>query len=532
MNHSTMQQKLINELVSDQMQLNVTLREAVQDILAPLSQYGLSQAYESFDGTYNKNVPILNVPARVDSRDRGEQIPVYLNTSQLKVIRDNSRVTCYFNEFAICGLENRVNYAIGDDGLKHTAAPADPHNEQHVEDAKEVQEFINIFSEINDLPQIEQDACKKADIDGESFLRLFDEGGSFPTVRFMQPEHIWGLNDNDPTTSFGINTTANDVNHIISYEYRPSGGLADTVVSASEVIHVKYNVIEGKRGIPTYYPVEGNLRRVESLQASMTQMAKVRAKIAMVVQMTGVASEQAQNMVNRLTQIRIKDPNSNMQHSVEQLLDGTIYRLGGNQQVTFPPHNIGASDFVEVLQSELRAIAGRLQMTEWMFTALADAKYSNALVAEAPSLRAFKKLQRIWCRNIGEYRYKWRASLIWKAIKMVVRSGLLSERMLYTVKVSTIGPPIETRNAKDDAELDEKYMKLGLKTKEQIQRDRGLDPSEEDKDRISIPIEYLDKITVISQNVKSGSITPSAGKVLIGLIAKLPEPMVDMLVGM
>lgn len=520
---------ILNELIRDYRHLNASLKEAIQDVIAPFSR---AAANSVMDGFTPSQYPLLQntfPPVGRDSVQRGEQIPVYDSSQGLKVIRDNSRVTCYFNEFALCGIENRANYTMGDNGLKHTAQPVNPKDSGDVELAKYVNDFIDIFSEVNDLPNLERNGEKKADIDGDCFIRLFDHD-SIPDARFVQPEHVYtAVGDSNPNTSFGINTRPNDIGTPVSYNviedpYRIN---TTTEVPASEMVHIKYNTIDGKRGIPTFYPVEGNLRRCEDLLASMTTMAKVRAKIALLVKMTGVAQSQAQAMVDKLAKVKITDPYSTDQLSVENLPPGSIIRHGGNQDYVFPPHTIGASDFVEVLQAELRAIASRLQMSEWMFTALADAKYSNALVAEAPALRAFKYIQTMWSRNIGSNRYKWRASLIWKAIKIAIKNGVLPKDVLTRVKIVTSGPPIETRNPLQDAQVDEMYLRMGIKTKEQIQKERGLEQDEQSL--YQIPVEIVEKLMVVSQNVKSGAITPQAGKVLIKLMAKLKDEDIQLL---
>ena len=51
----------------------------------------------------------------------------------------------------------------------------------------------------------------------------------------------------------------------------------------------------------------------------------------------------------------------------------------------FPARGLDASSFVAVLQAELRAIAARLVMPEFMFTSDAsNANYASTMVAEGP----------------------------------------------------------------------------------------------------------------------------------------------------
>src|SRR4029434_6567283 len=73
---------------------------------------------------------------------------------------------------------------------------------------------------------------------------------------------------------------------------------------------------------------------------------------------------------------------------------GTILDAHADVEYDFPAAPLDAAAYVAVLQAELRAIASRLVMPEFMLTSDAsNANYSSTLVAEGPAMRMFARLQ-------------------------------------------------------------------------------------------------------------------------------------------
>ena len=209
-------------------------------------------------------------------------------------------------------------------------------------------------------------------------------------------------------------------------------------VPEAEIIHIKANADSScLRGSPTYTPVFENLRRCEVLLGSMSSMAKARAKIALVMQIENLNMQRAEDVVSKHTQsTQDHSDGSRTQVTIEKLPIGSILRVPDTTSVTFPNSSVGAADYIEVLQADLRAIAQLLSMTEWMFTGLADQKYSNAFVVEAPTLRAFLRIQRLLTTAFGTGRVDRRASLLWRAAKMGVEAGRLQQATLDLVKLN------------------------------------------------------------------------------------------------
>jgi len=73
---------------------------------------------------------------------------------------------------------------------------------------------------------------------------------------------------------------------------------------------------------------------------------------------------------------------------------GTIVDTFAGTEYEFPVAGLDAARYVEVLQAELRAIAARLVMPEFMLTSAAsNANYASTMVAEGPAVRMFQRLQ-------------------------------------------------------------------------------------------------------------------------------------------
>lgn len=73
---------------------------------------------------------------------------------------------------------------------------------------------------------------------------------------------------------------------------------------------------------------------------------------------------------------------------------GTILDAPAGLEYEFPATGIDAGSFVTILQAELRAIAARLVMPEFMFTSDAsNASFSSTMVEEGPAVKMFERLQ-------------------------------------------------------------------------------------------------------------------------------------------
>lgn len=514
-------------------QVEILLREAIANLNSTFSniyeeRYGQGNiAANTFTG-YNRNY------------GRGEDPFVYKTIWELWAAQYHSRLLCRYNEFAIGAIENRVNYITGEGGYSIEVQPRFPDDVTATALARQVQEFLDIFSEVNSCAEMQSESMLRSDEDGEWFIRLFYRRDGMTELRFIEPEHVISkLGDVlTPEFSFGIETDTDDICNVKAYWINEKPYISSTPVRVeeNEVVHGKFNSrSSAKRGYPSFLPVGPNLRRCEDLLQSLTQVARTRAKIALIRKLTGVDSTTANRLVQNVTLTRRQRYNSEGTPSnVEDFKDGSILTTGQNSDYIYPDFTFGAADFVEVLQAELRAIATRFQMPEWMFTALADAKYNNAFVVESPALKSFARLQtrqqRLWITGrVGPKR-----SIYWRAIVWAVKKGILPEEVIRRLKLVAKGPTLVSRDKKQEADINIAYKNAGLKDDTAIQREQGFDPDEvasnkvtEFKEgRMKFDLPTMQAVRGFLEEIATGSLEESTGYKFVSGVLGLPIDVV------
>lgn len=445
------------------------------------------------DGTPDPWVPS---GSRRRNRGQGESQPVHFTEEELHRVRGRSRELCATNEFAICGMANRQNYVIGK-GLAYRAAAlpsADAADPGVIKLVAMVQAVIDAFADSCELPAVERECMGRLDRDGEYLLRLFPQSNGILAVRRIEPENVrppdgWG---GDARYSYGVETVPGDVETPVAYWVRErpdEPGCGPVRVPAEDVVHDRLNVdATSKRGVPTWYPVEENLRRAEDLLASMTSMAKTRAKIAAHRKLSQATQATARSLLDALTYASVADPGSQQTVSFERMRYGSILTTGGNVEWEFPNAQVEADQFVAVLQAELRAIAARIQQPEWMLTAdSSNANLASSLVAEAPSTKGFEAIQHQFKRRFGEKKVAPGRSLIWRQIDFAVRCGILPRAVYQYVGVQCEPPSLVVRNRLAEAQTDQIYLESGVKSIPTIRLQQGLDGAQEDRGFASHP---------------------------------------------
>src|SRR5690606_26217445 len=118
------------------------------------------------------------------------------------------------------------------------------------------------------------------------------------------------------------------------------------------------------RGLPLYYPVRKNLRRIEKLLRNMSVVAEIQSAIALIRKHRHASRSGVEQFVVDQSQSTSVGGRSRY---LSQYAPGTILDAPTGVEYDFPAQGIDASNFVAVLQAELRAVAARLVMPEFMF---------------------------------------------------------------------------------------------------------------------------------------------------------------------
>jgi capsid protein len=399
-----------------------------------------------------------------------------LDEAALRDLRNQCRTLAATNEFAINGHENRISYLVGTGhtyraavrkGCGATAALC-----------LEVQRVIDDFVRTNRWHRRQQEIVRRLDRDGEVFLRFFTTADGGTLVRFVEPGQVAA--PSDPTwtrlseprlpvserlayVTFGILTDPHDVETVRGYFV--DGQLID----AGEIQHRKANVDANvKRGLPLYYPVRKNLRRADKLLRNMSTVAEIQSAIALIRKHrhgTRIGlQEWITNQANNTTA-----PNGD---TVHRYGPGTILDTHADIDYNFPASSLDAANYVAVLQAELRAIAARLVMPEFMFSSDAsNSNFASTLVAEGPAVRMFARLQaELMADDLA---------VMWRVVETAIRAGRLASEVRELVEIQIGAPSLPVRDQLKEAEAFRIEHEAGILSPQTWSQRRGLDYDQE-----------------------------------------------------
>ena len=463
-------------------EINLRLAESALDIF---SGYGTLYGQDFYDGgagnfgAYGGSIP----PLWAQSQKRGEVIPVYLNEIQLRRIRDRSRRLCQESGYAICAVENLKNYVVGK-GLVYRAVSKRPDMDL-TQLLVQVNSIIELFRHANNLRAWESDTVLRWARDGEIIIRCFEMPSGLMLLRPVEAEHLRSpIGDAfGPEYTLGIQTLADDIMTIQGYWIveQPIVSPLPRFVPAEEVVHSKINTdISAKRGLPIFYPIEANFRRAEDLLVSMTSLAKQRAKIAMIRKLKGMAQSAASALTQSLTDISVTDPTTSNQVNFERMRPGTILTSPDGIEYEYPAGDIAASDYVAVLECELRSICARMNWPDWMLTSNAGAaSFASGLIAEAPSTRMFERMQAEIAQLFGECAFPGKESLIWRQLRIAIKRGVLPVNLDELIEVQVECPTLVVRDKAQEATVNQTYLETKIKSPQTVQQEQGLDSEQE-----------------------------------------------------
>ncbi len=245
-----------------------------------------------------------------------------------------------------------------------------------------------------------------------------------------------------PHSSFGILTDPHDVETV--HGYYVDGQLVDAV----DVQHRRANVdLNVKRGLPLYTPVRKNLRRAEKLLRNMSVVAEIQSAIALIRKHRGVSRSGVEQFVAAGADATATSTATGRTRHYSQYGPGTILDAPAGLEYDFPTAGLDASSFVAILQAELRAIAARLVMPEFMFTSDAsNANFASTMVAEAPAVRMFERLQ---ASIIEQDR-----AVMWRVVENAVSVGRLPVTARDCLEIQISGPSLRVRDELREAQVD------------------------------------------------------------------------------
>lgn len=467
-------------------------------------------------------------PAQLAFRDNylsGEQLPIYLSWWQLKSIRDRARFVFATNEFAHGLVQCFQSFVVGSSGFKWRVASIDLKDPIPEDLLKRCQASLDIFREYNNMVDVENEIVYRLHVDGEVFLRKFPQANGMLVIRFIEPELVRGYATDigSPKDSFGIVCEEDDINSVIGYQVilKPSVSREPTFIPAEEIVHIKIGTnANAKRGLTTFYPVFQNLTNCEDILASTVTMAKARAKIAMIRKVNNVAPDSMASLVDSQIDATLNGSTNlgaTENIGLERFGYGSIITAPANIDYEFPGANVDASGLIQVLQANLRSLATRFGISETLMSGDAsNNNYSSALIAEAPARRTFERWQGIVGRSLAECRFEPNKSLAWSQIHLAADHGIIPKEILKNIKVTCEAYSLQSREHQKEAEMNNVYHSMGVKSIQTIRSELGLDNDTESSNFIKPIVDEKKGATEIdpmnpSSRIESGSATQGVG---------------------
>jgi hypothetical protein len=406
-----------------------------------------------------------------------------LSEVQLRDIRNQCRLLAATNEFAINGHENRVSYIVGSGhtyravvrknsppsqgGVGGGSRPDESLNDL----ARTVQAELDEFLRANNWQRRQAEIVRRRDRDGEVFLRFFTAADGTTRVRFVEPGQVATPPSRaaEPSHRLGIVTDSHDVETVAGYYI--DGELVDAV----DIQHRKANVDANvRRGLPLFYPVRKNLRRAEKLLRNMSVVAEIQSAIALVRRHrygTRGALEQFAAAQADATAVTANAATGRATH-FKRYAPGTILDAHADVEYDFPAAALDAAAYVAVLQAELRAIASRLVMPEFMLTADAsNANYSSTMVAEGPAMRMFARLQAEQVADDLE--------VMWRVVRGAVAAGRLPPEATSVIEIQATPPSLAVRDQLEEAQRFAIEHERGILSPQTWSQRTGLDYEQE-----------------------------------------------------
>jgi hypothetical protein len=235
--------------------------------------------------------------------------------------------------------------------------------------------------------------------------------------------------------------------------------------------NVDFNV---KRGLPLYTPVRKNLRRAERLLRNMSIVAEIQSAIALIRKHRGASRSGIEQFVAADADVTASDSLTGRTRHFSQYGPGTILDAPAGLEYDFPARGLDASSFVAVLQAELRAIAARLVMPEFMFTSDAsNANYSSTMVAEGPAMKMFERLQ---ASTIEQDR-----AVMWRVVDNAIAVGALPPGVRELVEIQIMPPSLHVRDQLKQTQVDRIAFNSGVLSPQTWSQHLGLDYDQEQK---------------------------------------------------
>jgi hypothetical protein len=351
--------------------------------------------------------------------------------------------------------------------------------------AKKASGVLKAFCAKNYWRDLEFEMVVRLHTHGEFFLEVIpDEDDSdeyympdFVTrVAFIEPQNIvppldYEINTDD-VWSFGILTKENSPRPI-AYNVRNFRTNRERRIPAQFVIHKKVNAwTNAKRGIPTFYSCDDDIRGAAKTRWAEREGGIVRALIAYIrlfregVQksaLTALADEEATDFISPTGDDFVGDTVRG------QVLGGPSVISTSAEKVEGPPSNPNAASSGQNVDQGLQAAAAALGVPEWVVSGKADvSSYAGSLQTGSPFLLTIDDNQAtVTCATVETFT---------KVLEIAVEQEQIPSSVLEELEVSVRYPDNTVRNKKEELDGELELYDRVLLDGDSVRTSQGFDP--------------------------------------------------------
>ena len=377
--------------------------------------------------------------------------------------RVNMRRLAHNNPFAANIIDNLTAYVVGS-GLTYTLTPrTETPSAQETQRARDLTRLLREELDRRGYWHVEPEYVRRMARDGEALRRWFPDD---KVHRFVEAGQVSSAGSTEPNVYFGVRCQPGDATMPVAYLVvtDPSKVSRPEEVLAAEMIHAKPGVDANvTRGVSLLWGAHGNLERAGRLAEVISRTTAIQGAIAMV-RYHEATPGQVQTFVGQQAQKTATNPVTGQSERYSFGAAPKIIDATAATRYEFPAVGANIPGMVEAIQAELRAACAKVRMPEWMVTQKADAKYANAFVSEAPTLRMMEYYQAY---------LTWVLGLEIERHVIPATEGLADVLKLHRLTIS--GPKLATRDPVQAAQANEIRLRNGVLSPQTWAADDGLD---------------------------------------------------------
>lgn len=383
--------------------------------------------------------------------------PYSYNLTQLQAIRKETRSVCIGNDIARNISKHYKNHVIGD-GLIYQLIKKDtgddPKEVAKVKPDARVKKLINNWEKFeiaNKFNTRLHNIVERGLRDGEVPIRFFTGGKEgVPKIRFVDPLFIdpgdATASDGEFAMTYGVKTAPEDIEDIQGYYFNGNLDHAQKqkskLIPAAEMLFIKRNTdYEFPRGIPDFWPVLQNIRRVEKIILNTSVLVQIQSAIALIRKHKNQTQARVERFVNGQSDGQNRRDNTTGKNiTARKMRAGMIIDAPDGQEYDFPASKVSTKNFIDAAIQDLGKIAANFVLPlEWLLAKEPTAPLSPG----SPVVKNFITEQ-AWTYDIV-------IEIFWRVQTMMGVPDVDKIREEYELMV--VGPRLAVGKAVDEARV-------------------------------------------------------------------------------